>query len=62
MKISLAELLVMKDTLRGSLMMHDRGMLWSYDKKTREDVLMMMEKMVNSVTVDIEITEALNDE
>jgi len=56
MKMTLATLLVMKDTLHGSLCINsDRLGLFSYDEATRKRVAQEMDKWVNSVIVDVEI-------
>jgi len=58
MKMPLAILLVLKDTLHGSLAINaDRLGLFSYDRDTREKVAKEMDAWVNSVMVDVEVKE-----
>lgn len=62
MKMTLAMLLVLKDTLHGSLCINgDRLGLFSYDHDTREKVAKAMDSWVNSVTVNVDIIEEPDD-
>ena len=58
MKMSMSILLVMMDTLSGSLSIHDRGLLFKYSEGTREKAFREIEKQLNAIEVDMTLTDS----
>jgi hypothetical protein len=55
MKLSAMELILIIDTLNGSLSVKDRGMVWTFDEKQRESVKNKLQDMMNEMRVNVEI-------
>lgn len=61
MKLTITDLMMILDTINGSLSIDDRGnFMFHYNKEYREDMSFKIQKYLASINVNVEIEEKEN--